>query len=78
VAQALQKAIQDGNLESLEWPHIEIFNSCTQMDFRAEDLDSWIEILSKMKNHFLISLCYHDFCETTIKILTRFFFNPEL
>jgi hypothetical protein len=48
------------------------------MDFRTEDLDAWVEILSKMKNHFLISLCYKDFCSTTIKILRRFFFNPDL
>ena len=40
--------------------------------------NKWVEILSKMKNHFLISLCYRDFCETTIKILRKFFFNSEL
>lgn len=29
VSQALQKAVFDDNLESLEWPHIEIFEACT-------------------------------------------------
>jgi len=48
------------------------------MDFKAEDLDQWIDILSKMKNHFLISLCYRDFSLVTIRILKKFFFNPEL
>ena len=78
VAQALQKAIQDGGLDSLEWPHIEIFDACTKMDFKPEDLDQWIEILSQMKNHFLISLCYRDFSLVTIRILKKFFFNIEL
>lgn len=62
----------------MEWPHIEIFDACTQMDFKEEDLDAWVEILSKMKNHFLISLCYRDFSLVTIRILKKFFFNHEL
>jgi len=48
------------------------------MDFKPEDLDQWIEILSQMKNHFLISLCYKDFSKVTIGILKKFFFNEHL
>ena len=78
VAQALQKAIDERKLGHLDWPHIEIFDACTQMDFKSEDLEHWVEIFSKMKNHFLISLCYRDFSLVTIRILKKFFFNPEL
>jgi hypothetical protein len=48
------------------------------MDFKPDDLDQWLDIFSKMKNHFLISLCYRDFSLVTIRILKKFFFNPEL
>lgn len=65
-------------LESLEWPHIEIFDACTQLDFKDEDLEAWLAILSKMKNHFLIALCYREFSLTTIRILKKFFFHPQI
>lgn len=32
----------------------------------------------KMKSHFLISLCYRDFSQTTIRILQKFMFHPVL
>jgi hypothetical protein len=68
----------DQNLENLESPHIEIFDACTQLDFREEDLPEWLAILSKMKNHFLIALCYREFSATTIRILKKFFFHPAI
>ena len=68
----------DQKLENLEWPHIEIFDACTYIDFRDEDLEQWLAILSKMKNHFLIALCYREFSLTTIRILKKFFFHPEI
>ena len=78
VSQALQKAVINDNLESLEWPHIEIFDACTQVDFKDEDLEAWLSILSKMKNHFLIALCYREYSLTTIRILKKFFFHPAI
>lgn len=48
------------------------------MEFREEDLDSWLEILKKMKKHFLISLCFREYSLTTIRILKKFFFHPTL
>ena len=38
VTQALQKVVERENLQSLEWPHIEIFDACTQTDFGQNDL----------------------------------------
>ena len=78
VTQALQKAVIDDNLESLEWPHIEIFDACTQVDFAEKDLGDWLEILEKLKNHFLIALCYREFSMPTIRILKKFFFNEKM
>ena len=68
----------DDNLESLEWPHIEIFDACTQVDFAEKDLGDWHEILEKLKNHFLIALCYREFSMPTIRILKKFFFNEKM
>ena len=68
----------DDNLESLEWPHIEIFDACTQVDFAEKDLADWLEILEKLKNHFLIALCYREFSMPTIRILKKFFFNEKM
>jgi len=41
VTQALQKVVERENLQSLEQPHIEIFDACTQTDFVEEDLNEW-------------------------------------
>lgn len=78
VTQALQKAVIEESLESLEWPHIEIFDACTQVDFVEKDFEAWLQILEKLKNHFLIALCYREFSVPTIRILKKFFFNAPM
>lgn len=78
VSQSLQRLVLEQKLETLEWQHIEIFDACTQLDFRDDDLPAWLDILSKMKNHFLIALCYREFSLTTIRILKKFFFHPVI
>ena len=72
---ALKETILDLQLENLEWSHIEIFDACVKTGFKENELDNWLHILNKMKNHFLISLCYRDYSLTTIRILKRFFFH---
>lgn len=78
ISMALKETILDLQLENLEWSHIEIFDACVKTGFKDNELDSWLHILNKMKNHFLISLCYRDYSLTTIKILKRFFFHKRL
>ena len=46
VAQSLEKHIKESKLESLEWPHIEIFEACLQQDFYEDDVDKWLEIFT--------------------------------
>lgn len=65
-------------LDHLEWPHVEIFDAAVRMEFREEDLEAWLEILRKMKKHFLISLCFREYSLTTIRILKKFFFHTAL
>ena len=78
VSQALQKVVEKENLQSLEWPHIEIFDACTQTDIESRDLEEWHGIFTKMKNHFLVALCYRHFSLPAIRVLKKFFFHPDL
>lgn len=78
VSQALQKVCTVENLEQLEWPHIEIFDACTQVDFADKDLDAWLEILSMMKQRFFFALCIREFSIPTLRILKKFFFNEQI
>jgi len=78
MTQALQRVVEKENLQSLEWPHIEIFDACTQTEFNAKDLTEWHVIFQRMKNHFLVALCYRHFSLPAIRVLKKFFFHPEL
>ena len=48
------------------------------MDFAEKDFEAWLEILERLKNHFLIALCYREFSLPTIRILKKFFFNEKM
>lgn len=76
--QALQNVVEREELQSLEWPHIEIFDACTQVDLVESDLEAWNDIFVKMKNHFLVALCYRHFSMPAIRVLKKFFFHKDL
>jgi hypothetical protein len=38
----------------------------------------WLAIFSSLKNYFFISLCYRDFCLTSIEILKKFFCHEAM
>ena len=57
---------------------MEIFDAAIQTEFTQETMQAWLDIIIQMKNHFLISLCYRDFSQIAIRILKKFFFNPDL
>lgn len=78
IAQSLEKFIKESGLENLEWPHVEIFESCLKQDFYEDDVDKWLQIFSSLKSYFFISLCYRDFSSTTIEILKRIYTNPSM
>lgn len=39
IASSLEKTIVQNDLQQLEWPHIEIFEACIQIDFKPEELE---------------------------------------
>ena len=44
----------------------------------SEDLEDWHEIFRKLKNHFLVALCYRHFSLPAIRVLKKFFFHETL
>lgn len=78
IAEGLAKVIKEGELESFEWPHIEIFEACLQQDFYDDSLEKWLEIFTSLKDYFFISLCDRDFCRTSIEILKKVYVNENI
>jgi len=53
VAQAMERRIQEQQLEQLEWAHLEIVDACLQQDFNDQELEAWVEIFASLKSYVL-------------------------
>lgn len=78
VAQSLERHIKDKEIESIEWPHLEIFEAWLKLEFEQEDIEKWLEIFNSLKSFFFISLCSREFSNTTIEILKKIYTNPQM
>ena len=76
IIQSLEKIILVNSMDSLEWPHLEVFKAACRISEKDDNLKEhsgeWVRIFKSLKNYIFISLCTPDFSETAIEILQTF------
>ncbi len=78
LAEALDKFVQESQLEFFEAKHIQILFGCLEQNIEDNQLQTWLSIYKDLQKYIFISLADRNICQIAASIIKRFLANRKL